>query len=546
MEVPEAFICPISGDIMKDPVVDPEGNTYERSEIEKWLSSIQTSPITRCILNKDQLSPNRALKDAIDKFIAENPAPIIKNFKTPIIDMTNKDDKVSINTNGMKIRDKTFISININTPNFYDEVNMEPEPETDIEIKKKNDKIANDIIIVIDTSGSTGITAETKDASGSIEKTNLSLLDLIKHCIKTIIETATEHDRICLINFNHEANKILELTHMNILGKKVANEELDKLISDGQTNLWDGLHEGLKTVRENITDDRIASIMLFTDGEPNISPPRGEVNSLKRFIEQYNNNCLINTFGFGNSIVKEILIDISNITGGSFKYISDAGMVGTIKVNQIANTYTTIANNCLINIEPLQGIPITNIPGHYPIVNASWGKQVNIGSIQYDQNRNIIFELNLPEIDDGTPLFNITFNYTTRYKEKIVCESIICYNEESFQLVNSDIFSTYIRTYTIDKVLQAYKVGNNAERVQILADLISHIESFELNTLLTDAILLDLKDQVNIAFTQYFHTWGQYYIPSLCLRINKNNVIILKIKQFNYLEDNILKIYVMK
>ena len=30
--------------------------------------------------------------------------------------------KVSINTNGMKIRDKTFISININTPNFYDEV----------------------------------------------------------------------------------------------------------------------------------------------------------------------------------------------------------------------------------------------------------------------------------------------------------------------------------------------------------------------------------------------------------------------------------------
>ena len=98
---------------------------------------------------------------------------------------------------------------------------------------------------------------------------------------------------------------------MNILGKKVANEELDKLISDGQTNLWDGLHEGLKTVRENITDDRIASIMLFTDGEPNISPPRGEL--IHWIFEQYNNNCLINTFGFG-FYIKEILIDISNIT----------------------------------------------------------------------------------------------------------------------------------------------------------------------------------------------------------------------------------------
>ena len=63
--------------------------------------------------------------------------------------------------------------------------------------------------------------------------------------------------------------------------------------------------------------------------------------------------------------------------------------------------------------------------------------------------------------------------------------------------------------------MQAFKSKNNAEQVQILADLISHIESFEFKTSLSDAILLDLKDQVNLAFTQYFDTWGQYYIPSL-------------------------------
>ncbi len=111
MEVPEAFICPISGDIMKEPVVDPEGNTYERNEIETWLTRIQTSPITRTILNKEQLSPNRALKEAIDKFLEDNPAPLIKNLD--IIDMKNKDNKVSIDSTGMNIRDKTFISINM-------------------------------------------------------------------------------------------------------------------------------------------------------------------------------------------------------------------------------------------------------------------------------------------------------------------------------------------------------------------------------------------------------------------------------------------------
>jgi len=46
---------------MRDPVVDPEGNTYERSAIENWLSRSQTSPITRSFLTVAMLNPNRAL-----------------------------------------------------------------------------------------------------------------------------------------------------------------------------------------------------------------------------------------------------------------------------------------------------------------------------------------------------------------------------------------------------------------------------------------------------------------------------------------------------
>ena len=36
--VPEDFYCPITGDLMKDPVSEPEGHTYERDAIMKWLS----------------------------------------------------------------------------------------------------------------------------------------------------------------------------------------------------------------------------------------------------------------------------------------------------------------------------------------------------------------------------------------------------------------------------------------------------------------------------------------------------------------------------
>ena len=49
-------------------MVDPEGNTYERTAIESWLSTNQTSPITRSFLAPSMLNPNRALRDAIQQF----------------------------------------------------------------------------------------------------------------------------------------------------------------------------------------------------------------------------------------------------------------------------------------------------------------------------------------------------------------------------------------------------------------------------------------------------------------------------------------------
>ena len=55
---------------MIDPVVDAEGNTYERSAIESWIDTKGTSPITMNKATRDDLSPNRSLKSAIADIIA--------------------------------------------------------------------------------------------------------------------------------------------------------------------------------------------------------------------------------------------------------------------------------------------------------------------------------------------------------------------------------------------------------------------------------------------------------------------------------------------
>jgi hypothetical protein len=46
-EVPEEFCCPISFEVMKDPVIMPDCHTYEQSVVAEALSRRPVSPFRR-------------------------------------------------------------------------------------------------------------------------------------------------------------------------------------------------------------------------------------------------------------------------------------------------------------------------------------------------------------------------------------------------------------------------------------------------------------------------------------------------------------------
>ena len=61
--IPSEFKCPISLELMKDPVVASDGCTYERDSIQKWLAEHNTSPATNEPLQSRLLFQNRALRN---------------------------------------------------------------------------------------------------------------------------------------------------------------------------------------------------------------------------------------------------------------------------------------------------------------------------------------------------------------------------------------------------------------------------------------------------------------------------------------------------
>jgi len=65
--IPKEFFCPLTKRLMKDPVVDREGNAYEKEAIWRWLQVHNSSPITNSYLSVEMLRPDRELKRAIYK-----------------------------------------------------------------------------------------------------------------------------------------------------------------------------------------------------------------------------------------------------------------------------------------------------------------------------------------------------------------------------------------------------------------------------------------------------------------------------------------------
>ncbi|KAG2249074.1 hypothetical protein Bca52824_088702 [Brassica carinata] len=74
-ELPNDFRCPISLEIMSDPVIIQSGHTFDRVSIQRWIDSgNRTCPITKLPLSENpSLIPNHALRSLISNFAHVSP-----------------------------------------------------------------------------------------------------------------------------------------------------------------------------------------------------------------------------------------------------------------------------------------------------------------------------------------------------------------------------------------------------------------------------------------------------------------------------------------
>jgi len=382
----------------------------------------------------------------------------------------------------------------------------------------------SDIVCVIDISGSMGSEAKIMGAGGTAESHGLSLLDVAKHGVRTIVNALNENDRLGVVAFNNQAFEVFPLTAMNEAGHKMAEEKLNELQQGGGTNIWEGLVAGLDALRAVPANNRFGHVMLLTDGEsqnretilPNLEAYKQQHESLPGTI---------NTFGFGYQLDSSLLVNMANAGSGAYSFIPDAGFVGTAFVNMMSQLLVTFGKGVFIKVEKPEDAILMDpkVHGSWPVEDMKDFWNIGVGTLQYGQSKDIVMRFNLTKT--STEVFaaaryedvnrkQVEIQGVTAQMGSAVDEAAMLGVEEQWCRSRCvEVLVNVVSEAETNKSEDQTKQG--LQKVVDLAEELRSSPAIVLDT--TQALNEDIQGQSSEALSrhEWYWRWGFHYLPSV-------------------------------
>ena len=372
------------------------------------------------------------------------------------------------------------------------------------------------------------------DNSGSMSG---SRINLVKHACKSIIKSSDENIEISIFTFSTRGVRIQQFYQMTEQNKNTFIQDITNIGIDGSTNLLAGLEITMNYIQSTSNPENIDThLLVFTDGEAD----NKDISQYQRLLEPfYSDNkkpCVIDVFGFGNSLSLDILKQIYTMGSGIFAYISDINMMGTIFGNYFANLVST---------------SMTNIKVSYELENEANGtttiKTIEIGNLQSTQKKSYILD-----VPTGFTIGFVSIEYTTdsgKEIERVETLPEIAIEEHQIDLIKlrnivihtlnmfiegrvpahdakrelNDVYDTFVSRFLTDSALLQY------ESVKEIQKLLFDIKSDDVQ-----------KGQILKSFDNT-GGWGKYYPISLCMAHKTQTTINFKDQSLQIYSGSVAK-----
>ena len=331
---------------------------------------------------------------------------------------------------------------------------------------------------------------------------------------------------------------------MTANNKKELLDTIAALRTISSTNLWDGLKVGMNLLHESAPasvspSNRLSTLFILTDGMPNVEPPRGHIPMLKSYLDSHSDSTSkfsINTFGFGYDLNSQLLHQIAQVGGGSYAFIPDSGMVGTVFVHAVANAYGTWATRVRVNVEyEGEGLDEVEVMGGIPGTRTSWGIQLDAGDVQFAQTRDYVLCFPIgkwPKLISASATLNTYTNASSPIRTNTAQVELSdgTIDEEGLKAIAYHSARLSFVTALFSAAGSESSTKLDVTRAQLTA-ILSDITS---NTLLSaygpaQALSQDISGQGLLALEgNHFKRWGRHYFPSLGCAHQKQQCVNFK------------------
>ena len=204
-----------------------DGITYEKEAIENWLITSNRSPMTNSPITKEGLRINYTLKNSIEAIVKG----VSTNINTDAMLNSSKLGKTALKVTKHDFDGRKYLHVKVESPG-------------------EGKALETLFICVIDISGSMGTDASIEESKG--ESHGFSRLDLVKHSLKTVVNSVNDNDYISLITFSETASVIQEPLQMISTNKSSTCDKVDSLMPTNTTNIWDALRLGMEVANNNL------------------------------------------------------------------------------------------------------------------------------------------------------------------------------------------------------------------------------------------------------------------------------------------------------
>ncbi|XP_022998856.1 uncharacterized protein LOC111493389 [Cucurbita maxima] len=245
------------------------------------------------------------------------------------------------------------------------------------------------------------------DVSGSMTGTKLALL---KRAMGFVVQSLGPSDRLSVICFSSAARRVFPLCRMTESGRQQALQAINSLVSNGGTNIIDGIKKGTKVLVDRKWKNPVCSIMLLSDGQDTytfgIDGSRFETDYLSLLpvpIHRNNNTALqipVHSFGFGTDHDATTMHLISEISGGTFSFVEAENTIQDAFAQCIGGLLSVVVQELQVRIECVHpSLQFGSLKAGNYRSNIAPGSRIgtiNVGDLYAQEERDFLVTINVP------------------------------------------------------------------------------------------------------------------------------------------------------